>query len=426
MSATRLTIFSVLVFLFASCGPRIVGYAVVVWPDPEQPFAAGQILDIVQTSQLQGTVTALVDQREVSYPMWRVEYFETEPSARSFSENFDPWRESYARSLLTALPVRALPDRTSPRLYRLRDGEVMKVIGRQDEQSNEAGLVDYWYRVLTENGTGGWVFGRNLELVSSSGRSLSPRDDMDRLDRLVRDIRSVTWRPAYFSDMLRTGRISLERFDPRFGLFGDEEENRFRMVLPGLERTFEYTGYSMPAPNTVQFEGASLTLVRHSEERLEVQYLLDNRQRSSNFVLLDRDLQEVVQNERVRRADLLRQILLRGNALVSTAFGSMRLDDRGTINWQGYQRLVPSVIPIAFNGTGTMRFSLFIADDLRARFDGAFRIDYAGGGTMAFLYTITDDGLRMVYVPERLISDQALVREEPTSPVILFFRFVSE
>lgn len=426
MSTIRFLILGFLVILLSSCGPRIVGHAVIIWPDPERTHLAGDILPVVQTSQLQGTVTALVNNAEQSIPAWRVNFFEAEAAAQAFAEGFAPWRESYARSLITALPVRARPDRTSTRLYRLRDGEVVKVFGRTDEQSNEAGLVDYWYQVLTEDGTQGWAFGRNLELVSATGRALEPRDDQDRMDRLVRDIAAIAWRPSSFEDMRRSGRINLDRFNPRYGFFGDAEENTFELVLPGLERTFRYIGYSMPRSDTIQFEGTALTLIRHSDERLEVQYLLDDRQRSSNFIVFDHDIQGIIQQERNRRQDRLQTILLRGNVLVSTAFGTMRLDSRGAVTWEGYERLVPAVVPAAFPGNATMQFSLFIADDLRGRYDGAFRLAYPGGPGIAFLYTITDDGVRLVFVPERQISDQLLIREEPVSPVVLFFRFDTE
>jgi hypothetical protein len=414
------------VIVLSSCGPRIIGYAVILWPDPELPFSAGEIIPVVQTSQLQNSVTLYTDGQEQRFPAWRVEYVDSEAAGRDFLLRFEPWRERYGRSMLTALPVRALADRTSTRLYRLRDGEVIKLIDRTDEQSNEAGLIDYWYNVMTEDGTRGWVFGRNLEILTSSGRVAGAVEAADRVDRFVQDIARVPWRPDYFREMHQSGRIQLDRFNPRYGFFGDEQENTFRLSLPDIERTFQYRGYSMPRGNTIQFDGTSLTIIRHSEDRIEVQYLVDERQRSSSFVIFDPDIDETITIERERREDQLLQMTMRGTGLVSTAFGSIDLNERGQVRWQGYERLVPTVLPSMFNGSGSFEFSLFIHNNLRARYDGAFQLVIPGAAPVAFLYTITDDGLRLVYVPQREISDQKLIREEPVSPVVLFFRFIAE
>lgn len=47
------------------------------------------------------------------------------------------------------------------------------------------------------------------------------------------------------------------------------------------------------------------------------------------------------------------------------------------------------------------------------------------GETTAFVYTILDDGLRMTYIPEDLINDSKVVTDEPVSPVVMFYRFVT-
>jgi hypothetical protein len=395
----------------------------MLWPEPETPLSAGDILPVVGTSRLQETMTVNAGSETITLSTARVALFEDEPTAQAFLEEFAPWQESYARSTLTALPVRADPDRTSTRLYRLRDGEMVKILGKTDEQFDEGGLVDYWYQALTENGVTGWIFGRNLELVSAGGRSLEPGDDQDQLDRLVRDLAEVSWRPRYFRDMTRTGRIDLERFAPRFGLFGDFEESRFRIVMPTYQKEFTYTGYSAIGRNAAGFENSDLSLQLIGEEQLEATFLLNDRRRVETFILFDEDINEVVRTEQARRAQLLDQFLSRGDGLISTAFGSMELAPQGTLVWEGFERLVPDILPPGFDGNGSLRFSLFIDDSLRGRYDGALRIMMRGGMSTAFLYTLTDDGVRFVYLPPRLIDQDNLVRVEPSTPAVLFFRF---
>lgn len=411
---------------FTSCGPRITGYAVLLWPETDSPLSSGDILPVLETSRLQDTVTVQSGSDRLVLPASRLSLFETESAAREFRERFSPWKDAYARSLITALPIRVAADRTSTRVYRLRDGEVIKILDRHDEPSNEAGLVDYWYHVLTDNGVTGWVFGRSLELVSAGGRALTPRDDQDRLERLVRDISTATWRPEYFLAMNRTGRINLDRFSPRFGLFGFPEERRFEIVMPTYRRDISYQDFTAGAnAQTIRFQGADLTIEMRTEERLHVTFLLNDRQRTEVFVLFPHDIGEIIQAERSRRQQRLEEFLLRGNGLISTAFGSMEITERGLVSWEGYSRLVPDILPPQFDGAAQLEFSLFIADDLFSRYDGALQFMTRGGVATSFLYTITDDGVRLVYLPRSLIDENNLVRSEPATPVILFFRYFS-
>ena len=423
MKSTPAFLIVLLLSVLASCAPRITGYAVVLWPEVDSALSAGEILPILETSRLQETITVQVGDDRIVLPTSRVSIFDAEPAARAFLESFSEWTDTYARSLITALPVRASADRTSTRLYRLRDGEVIKVINRTDEPSDEAGLIDYWYQVITENGVVGWVFGRSLELVSAGGRPLTPRDDKDRLDRLVRDIATATWRPEYFSEMTRTGRINLERFSPRFGMFGDPDEGTFRIVMPTYRIDFNFDDYTETGLNRVRFNGTNLTLELPREERLIATFLFNDRQRTENFVLFTDDIEEIILAERARRQQLLEQFISRGNGLISTAFGSMEIGERGALVWTGYERLVPDILPQRFDGTATLEFSLFIADALRNRYDGGLRIVMGPGMWTSFLYTITDDGVRLVYIPGDLVSENNIVGTEPSSPVVLFFRY---
>ncbi len=411
------------VLLLLSCSPRVTGYAVVLWPGAESTLSAGDVLPIVETSRLQDTVTVQINDERVTLPTTRLSIFDEEDAALTFRESFEPWGDTYARSLVNALPVRTSADRTSTALYRMRDGEVVKILDRGDEPSDEAGLVDYWYQVLTENGVVGWAFGRSLELVSAAGRPLTPRDDQDRLDRLVRDIRTATWRPEYFNEMRRTGRIDLNRFSPRFGFFGDPDESTFRLVLPTFRREFVYQDYIDAGTNRVRFTGTDLTLELVREDRLRVSFLLNDRDRTETFVLFADDLDEIMEAERARRRGLLEQFRDRGDGLISTAFGSLQMSDRGTVRWEGYERLVPDILPARFDGNATLEFSLFIADDLHNRYDGALQFVVGGGQAVAFLYTITDDGVRLVYIPQGLIGENRVIRSEPSSPIVLFFRY---
>ncbi len=408
---------------FVSCSYREIGYAVVLWPEDGSGFVGGTVYPVIEESAVQETYTLLDGDEPVTVDLWRAAFFREESAADIYASRYEPWADAWARSLRTALPVREQDDRTSSSIYRLADGEIVKILDRLDEESDEAGLIDYWYRVLTREGQSGWVFGYYLELTTAGGRALNPVDDQDETARLVRDIAEQDWRPDYFRPMIQSGAIDLRDFGPQFGLFGSIEDGYFDLVLPGFSRRFEYTRFFSPVRNTIEFEGTSLILTVRGENELVAQYRLNDRERTTVFSRIEEDIDEIVAAELLRRRQLLDEIRARGDVLVSTAFGRMSIAENGTVVWEGYDRLVPDVLPTGFSGNGRLEFSLFPSEALRASYDGALRFRTSAGLAINFLYVLSDEGIRLVYVPENLISERIIVNEEPRSPVVIFYRF---
>ncbi|MFP4152248.1 MAG: SH3 domain-containing protein [Alkalispirochaeta sp.] len=405
-----------------SCSRGPDGYAVLLWPDTDSSLEAGRVLEVIDDSAIGNSIRVTSNDEEFLVETWRVIQFDDYEVATAYAEEYAPWTDAYGRSLRTALPVREQPDRTSTRMYRLRDGELMKIIGRLEEESDEAGLIDYWYHVLTREGLTGWVFGYYMELTGAAGRSLDPAEEFDNTDRIVRDIAATIWRPDYFPRMVSSGRIALDEFSPRFGFFGDPANQRFRLVLPEIERTFDYVDYYSDEDRVITFEGTDLTVTLTSPERIEVGYLENGRRRNADFVLFEEEIPVIIEAERERREALFEELYNRGSTLVSTAYGTMELTDRGAITWTGYERLVPAVLPTGFNGSGRFEFALHLADDLLGRYDGALELINAAS-PVVFLYSFTDDGVRFVYVPSRLVDESNIVTDEPISPIVIFFRF---
>lgn len=405
-----------------SCGPRIIGHAVVLWPAQGTNVDHGAVVPVIAQSEVQRQLVLWDGDVEHTFDSWRVEFFEDQDDAVAFAGQFAPWREVYGRAARTALPIRERADRSTATVYRLREDEVVKITGRLEEPSDEAGLVDYWYRVLTNDGVGGWVFGFHLELVSASGRALQPDDQADRAERLLADIASVLWRPDYFVEMIETSRVDLTRFGTQFGLFADPEADAFTIVLPGLQRRFEYRGVRLAAGNRLEFQGAELVLTARAAD-LVARYSVAGQERSTIFVPIEQPIADIVAAERERRREALDVVTRGGAQLASTTFGTIQLGANGALGWSNFGRLVPDVLPVGFDGAASIQMDQFLGNPLIGRYAGAFRLAIGATESVVFLYTVVDDGLRLVYVPERLIRSN-IVLEEPVSSVIMFFRYV--
>ncbi len=189
-----------------------------------------------------------------------------------------------------------------------------------------------------------------------------------------------------------------------------------------MQREVSYTGYRSSDGRIIEFEGADLEMEYHGEERLTVTYSVNGRRRSTEFRIFDEDISLVIEAELERRERKLQEFLDRGSQLISTAYGTMTIFDDRRVTWTDYDRLVPNVIPPAFDGSGRIRFDLFLSDSLHGRYDGVLKL--TGSTTeIAFLYSFTDDGVRFVYVPRNTLDENGVILSEPVSPVVIFFRF---
>lgn len=410
--------------ILSACGGGSREFAVILWPPDESPLEYGMVVAVTDSSDIGDTYTVrpLEGEERFTVPKWRAQMFESEELARDFAQEFEPYAESFATANRQALPVREDAERTSRIVYRLRLGEETKVIARSDQPSDEAGFVDYWYEVLTRDGSRGWVFGYNVTGVDGSGAGTGEESILD--DPLLSGFLSATWRPTYFSRMLDSGRIDLERFRADYGLFPEPEENRIRLNLEDQSATFEYERWSRGRAGEFIARGTQFSVVVRSENRISVRYTVDGEGYSKAMERLERDIEEVRSEERERREALYESLRSRGSGLVSNAYGSILLRDDGAFEWSRYSRLVPAVIPASAESGGRVRFDHFRSDDISEEYEGAlsFRFTGAEDQPAVFLYQFVSGGLRLAHVPPDNIRDKVVVRES-RSPLIIFFSF---
>jgi hypothetical protein len=368
------------------------------------------------------TVSPPEDRGRETVPQWRVEVFGSEERAAEFAAEFEDYAQTFASAERQALPVREDADRTSNIVYRMRRGEEAKVIARSDQPSDEAGFVDYWYEVLTEDGSRGWVFGYYLSGIEGSGGGTEESGPID--DPLLSRFLSTTWRPVYFARMLESGRIDLERFRTDYGLFPEPEENRIRLHLEDQSATFEYEGWSRGRSNEFVARGAAFSVIVRSENSISVRYTIDGEGYNIAMQSIERDIAQVRRQEQERRAERYASLRSRGNRLVSNAYGNILLRDDGAFQWAQYSRLVPSVIPASAGPSGYIRFDHFLSESLTEEYEGALSFRFVGAENQpaVFLYQFVSGGLRLAHAPSDNIRDKVVLRES-LSPVIIFFSF---
>ena len=420
---TRIVIFYAVLALalLAGCGSREAGYGVILWPDSEA-LEAGQIVPITEISTVRTSyMIRLADESAHQIPQWRVQFFESRSQAAEFAQSYEQVADLYARTERRALPVREQLDRSSRTIYRLRLGEETKVIERSAEPHDESGLVAHWYRVLTEDGTSGWVFGHYLTVFSDS-EDFAPVASEEIQDPVVRTLLGNVWRPSSYAEMIRNNTIDLNRLRAEHGLFPDPDENRLRLVLPDRRLDFEYSEIARSSARQYAAVGSSLQISLRSETAITIQYIHENQTESVDLEIIGQDIEELRASEIQRRGQRLAALLERGDLWQSSAYGTIGLEQDGRFQWSGYGSLVPTVIPRGAGNSGSLEFGLFLGPQLRGTFDGVLSFRFGGlQQPVHFLYNQIDNGIRLTHLPQQNVT-RNVASSAGASAIVAFFR----
>ncbi len=419
-------IFIAAAFLVVSaCGPRKIGYGVLLWSPDETVMETGTVLPVHEESRIKTTytVTKPGTKETVEIPTWRLQFFPKEKEAEAFAEKFAAVKDIYATSNRRALPVREKADRLSQRVYRLRENEKMKVLELGTTPADENGLQGFWYKVLTEEGVSGYCFDYYLTVFDAkTNTALSTSRDPAK--EAVAGMLSAVWKPAHFREMIAERRVDPAKFRPSYGLFFSEEPRQMRIVLPAGAVTVPYTQIRKTIGDTFIAEGSDVQLqLRGGGSEIVVFYTSGGSRRSDIFVAFESEteIEEIVARELERRKEVLADFLSRGRDLRSTAYGEISFAEDGSFTWRDFERLVPAAIPPGARGSGRIEFSAFIGREIRESYDGVVVFRFGGTDRTAnFLYRFTDGGVRFVHVPPANIEDNVVRRESMNSLVIFF------
>lgn len=409
-----------------SCGPRAIAWGVLLWGDLAGPFATGSVVAITRDSQISGTyLVAVKGERETrEFVKGRVRRFARAAEAAAAAEALAPWRTTWAFSRKEdppPLPVRETADTGAKTVYRLPFGQLLKVVGRSPERVTVDPYTDYWYEVVTEDGYAGWCFGHYLKVFTVDGDPALERDRLLSEDETLARILGTVWRPDYFRAMINEGRIDLGAFREDVGLFPDPEHRVFRLVLTRETREFPYQRIERSGAGTYTAVGPDLRITVLDEERISVSYRDGERTAGGLYAVLDRDVAEVIAGELQRRQDLYDRLRSAGSTLSSSAYGVIRLDDGMRFSWQGFDRLVPSLIGAKAKGTGRVDFPYHVGRELAGQYDGVITLQFDDGETeVSFLTRNAPGGVRFTSLGRDAFEDLDAVRVG-ISPVVIFF-----
>ena len=417
-------------FALASCS-RFMGYGMLLWDIPERDLRDGDILPVYIRSNISHTyaVSAPDSKDRFDIPLWQITTPASRRETKKIKLRYAEFLHRYASVKLDGLPIRAEPVNTARQVYRLRKGEIIKILYKGEGQAVMTGsdaLEGNWLRVLTSSGTQGWCFSYNLELFEmQKGGEAAPGagNGEEEKDDAFEKLAGTIWYPDYYRSMIREKRIDPIRMNAAYCFTVDAENQKVSLNLPERYGSWEYGAATKTADGEYTFTDTPVK-VSVRDNYIAVTCADDaGRPRDYNFIALgdDVDIAALVAEEKERRGAEYVRIAAAGPNFKSAAYGQLSLKRDGSFTWKGNRRLVPSLIAESAKGGGTVGIDYFIDASLSPQYDGVLSFSFEGmKAKVNFLYKIEANGIRLEDAAEARFEGNTLVRRG-ASPLVIFF-----
>ena len=417
--------------LLVSCSEKIMGYSVVLWNIPERQISAGDVIPVYIKSNISHVyVAGLSDDDRFEVPLWQL----TEPLKKSKAEKealkYQEYAHTYASAKIDGLPIRNATVNTSKQVYRLRKGEVIKVLFKGEGQAVMAGqnaLEGDWLRVLTDDGTIGWCFSYNLALfeTDASGERVGGEEIVaeEETDAAIETVISTTWYPDYFRSLIDSGNIDISKLNASYKFTIDIENKKVNLNTYEIHKSWDYEGYSKVEDKAYSLKNIPIVIYYKSAGFIVLRYTGESgKPEDLNFVTILADINELVQNERARRSEAYSKVYAHGPRFSSGTWGKLELNQDGSFRWTGYKQLVTQAIvnSNAKNG-GTVSVKYTIAKSLQDSYDGVLSFKFDGtNDEVNFFYKLESDGMRFEDASSAVLEGN-MFKTRGSGALILYF-----
>ena len=407
-----------------------MGYSVALWNIPEHEVQAGQVLPVYIKSNISHVYVVSKDGGEkFEIPLWQL----TEPVKKNkinaLAEKYAENAHTYASVKLDGLPCRAEPVNTAKQVYRLRKGEVIKILYKGKGAKPMAGknaLEGDWYRILTDDGTLGWCFSYNLNLyeTDASGQRIGGAEIVEEKedDNRWKNIVANVWYPDYFRTMIDSGNIDLSLIHPLYKFVIDEEGKKVSLNTTSIHESWDFNGYTKTDDNEYSFTDISLKIIYRRDGYIILRYTdASGKPQDLNFVTVSENIADIVNEEKARRTQAYMQIYTHGPIYSSSSYGKIEFNEDGSFRWSGFKLLVPSVIDAGTKNTGYAQVKYSLSKDLASSYTGVLTMKFDGmSHEVNFLYKLDGNALRFEDTTGAVLSGNQL-KTRGTSPVIIYF-----
>ena len=410
-----------------SCGPGLYGYGVVLWSPDESQLLTGSVYAIQKKSEIEKNYTLLTADKKtkLELELWRVKEFKKKKDAEQYAAYFAQYALLEGMMMDDRMAVREEMAPKADTIYIARYKEKFKILGRSNEKVEAAGTEDYWWEVLSETGVRGYRFGLNFQVydVTTVVEEEENAEEMARIRRVLRK----TYYSQDVKTMIDNGRIDLDKVKTSYGFFPDPNNKKLKLATPEYSFQLNYESFGfvgkIDGGDRFRFEGAPFQITVINDNKLTLHYTYMDKEYGERYVVIS-DMSGIIAAEELRREEIYASFFENGPNLVSESYGEITLNEDRSFTWINNRRLAPSVISEDTGKSGNIVLDVFLANALKSKYDGVLRFNFTTGQSKIFLYQKELSGLRLIYAPDNLLDDNAVVRE-PATPIVIFFSYQS-
>jgi hypothetical protein len=423
-----------------------LGWGVLLWANESRGIPSGTIMPVYIKSNIEKVWIAgipkdyqkkEIKERKIEIPLAQLELAGSARAARKRAAEFGDYALVYAETLQDGLPIREDPDNSANRVYRLRFGEIIKIIssakGTPAISATGAPLPGDWYRVLTRDGTRGYCFSYRLRLFEHTTGPLvaDALPNIGETDETLERLQSKNWSSEIYNEMLNKRKFNMEFLSKHWGFSTGEDTGIANIYTRDVDKSFHYSTIRKTSDTAWRFEGSPLSMRLLSDNLLAVDFIDDDgSRRLLHFVALPTSINDLIEQEKNRREAQYKTLYALGPGFTSSTSGVLNFTEEGDFLWEDFEMLVPEYIPISALGRGAVELRYQIGDELLENYTGviSFRFITIGGQdrSVNFLYTIGADGiadaLRLEYVRPSSIQDDTVVITESEPTAFYFYR----
>ena len=426
------------IFSFGSCSRKTIGYGVLLWYSNDPAIPSGVVLPVQVRSNIeQAWITGVPDEYKTTdiqlatVPLPHLEFFNSKGAAEKFASSFSEYALSYAETMQDGLPIREKPENSARRTYRLKEGEIVKILemapGVEAISTTGSPLEGDWYKVLTKSGSIGYCFSYRLRLFEHSTGPLGdePVAVDTSGDRDLGIILSRIWYPEAYGTMIDSGRLNLDFLSKNYSFSPGIMDGRARINLEDGSAEFIYKTITKTGDHSWNFSGTPLNVILRSETMLELQWEDENKNSKNEvFVTLPVSVENIVNQEKERRQNLFQTLYVRGPVFTSTNYGTLILRSNSDFSWDEVNSLPEGILSGSVLGSGTVDIDYNLGGDLAMQYTGALALRFNSvSGTrtsLVFAYILDNQGLRMEHIPSDLVSGRT-VNRRGSSPFVIYF-----
>ncbi len=416
----RLGLLLIYIILTVSCSGGRIGYVVMLWPPDNVNAKSGEIISVISQSDIRNVyvVEKKSDKYRAEIPRYTGRFFKKKKDAQEYLLKYSDFKDMYGFSD-KSIPVRETPDTLSPRIYKLRPSQVVKIIDREEEVVTVGNLTGQWYRVLTEDGYEGFCFDEYLKFFELDSEKTSEDEGKDWIEELF----SNRWYPSRYREVVESGRIVISSLKTGEGLFLDRDKKLFVIQTEDDRIEFYYDNITKISDRRYFFEGTTIEINFYPNKSINIKYVYKGIDYSGFYTRLDKTIDEYVSEEISRRNSMYSELTGRGGYLSSNLYGSIVLKKDRKFIWTGYVNLVPDIIPSGYGISGKVENQYYLSDGLSGQYNGILTFIFEKSSKeVSFVYYMTDEeGIELIYLPPEYI-EEGLVEKLPDEKEIYYFR----